>query len=779
MASNLAIDLEKFPILKGGVNQRVKHDSAEKQVSGRAVYTDDIPEPRGLSHIYIAQSIKAHALIKKLDISKVRSAPGVICVLSAEDIPGDNDFGYMEVGDDKVFADGKVECIGQSLFAVAAENINSARKAAKLAVVEYEDLEPVITIDQAMEKESFLAKPITLKQGDSDKALKEAPERLQGEIASGAQDHFYLEGQVSMAIVKEDGDVHVYSSTQDPSAVQFQLARILALPVSMINVEVRRMGGGFGGKETQAIPYAAIAALMAIKTGAPAKVRLDRDDDMIMTGKRHDAFSRYDVGFDNEGRIVGLDLHVALRAGMSFDQTIPVLYRCMLHCDNAYYLENVTIQGYPCKTNTVSEVAFRGFGTPQAYVLIERIIDRIAFHLDKDPLEIRKANFYGINDRNVTPYDWTIKDNVVHRITKELEESSDYKQRRKDIRKFNAKSQWLKKGIAMVSIKYSVGFGAKHLNQAGALIHIYQDGSIQLNHGGTEMGQGVNIKVAQVVAEVLQVDVEKIKITATTTEKVPNTSATAASTGADLNGAAAFNAAKIIKDRLIDFASKYFRVNKELVLFQPNTVKIGSHALLFSEFIELAYMNKIHLSAAGFYQNPLIEFDFEKVSGRPFHYSAYGSSVTEVMIDTLTGELDITRIDILHDVGKSLNPAIDYGQLEGGFIQGAGWLTTEEVIWDEAGELKTHAPSTYKIPVCSDRPADFRMKLVEWNQNVEETVFRSKAIGEPPLTMAVSVFNAITDAVSSVADYKVCPDLDAPATPERILMAVKELRAGA
>ncbi|HUL09544.1 MAG TPA: xanthine dehydrogenase molybdopterin binding subunit [Candidatus Acidoferrum sp.] len=762
--------------VKGGVHNAVAHDSAHKHVSGAAVYVDDIPEPPGTLQLYAAQSDRAHARIRRMDLSEVRAAPGVVAVLTAADIPGSNDVSPIGKHDDPIFATGLVEFAGQVLFAVAAETIDAARAAAKLAIVEYDDLEPILSVEDALTKQSFVLDSYEMRRGDAAGALASAPHRLWGRIDIGGQDHFYLEGQVSLAIPMEDGDVLVHCSTQHPSEVQHLIAHALDRPSNAVTVEVRRMGGGFGGKETQAAQWAIIAALVAVNTGRAAKFRLDRDDDMIMTGKRHPFRVDYNVGFDDTGRIRGIEFVQAADCGFSADLSGAIADRAMFHADNGYYLDNVHITSYRCKTNLVSNTAFRGFGGPQGMMGIEQVIDAIARRLNKDPLEIRKRNLYGKGERNVTPYHMTVDDNILPELIAALETSSEYWGRREQIRAFNAASPYLKKGLALTPVKFGISFTTTHLNQAGALLHVYTDGSVHLNHGGTEMGQGLFIKVAQVVAEELQIDLDRIKITATNTGKVPNTSATAASSGSDINGMAALAAARTIKERLTAFAAEKFGVPTAEVAFLPNRVRIGAEEMPFADLAKQAWMARISLSATGYYATPKIHYDRATASGRPFYYFAYGAAASEVIVDTLTGEYKTTRVDILHDVGSSLNPAVDLGQIEGGFIQGMGWLTSEELWWDDKGRLRTHAPSTYKIPACSDRPADFRIKLVDGRPNREETIYRSKAVGEPPLMLAISVFRALSDAVASIADYRLLPDLDAPATPERVLMAVEDIQ---
>ena len=767
--------------IDGGVRAAQRHDSGEKHVSGEAIYVDDMREPPGTLHIYIAMSERAHAVVKRLELERVRAQPGVAIVLTAKDVPGVNDVSPF-AGDDPVFADGLVQYHGQSLFAVAADTMAEARGAARLAVVEYEDKSALLTVDEAMQAKSFLEPPCSMERGDARAAIAAAPHMLEGRFYVGGQEHFYLEGQVAFAVPGEDEEVTLHCSSQHPSEIQHKVARVLGVPNHAVTVEVRRMGGGFGGKESQGNLPAAVAALVAKLTGRPAKCCYDRDDDMMITGKRHDFRIDYRVGFDGEGRILGIEFEQAARCGMSIDLSLAIADRAMFHADNAYYLPAVRITSYRCKTHTQSNTAFRGFGGPQGMAAMEHVIEEIAHVLACDPLDVRRSNFYDpmgarpVAPRNLTPYSQTVEDCVIEEIVEELEASSEYRRRRREIREWNALSPVLKRGIALTPVKFGISFTNTMMNQAGALVHVYADGSIALNHGGTEMGQGLNTKVAQVVAEEFQVDIARIKITATHTGKVPNTSATAASSGSDLNGMAARGAAQTIKGRLAAFLAERYQAHESDVLFRPNRIHIKDHELSFDEAVGEAYRARIHLSATGFYATPKIHWDRASGRGRPFFYFAYGAAVSEVAIDTLTGENRILRTDILHDVGQSLNPAIDLGQVEGGFVQGAGWLTMEELVWDARGRLLTHAPSTYKIPACSDRPIDLRMKLWDKGRNPEETIYRSKAVGEPPLMLAISVLMALTDAVASVGDYQVYPALDAPATPERVLTAIERIK---
>ena len=760
---------------RGTAGEPIRHDSAHLHVSGEAAYTDDILEARGTLHAAFGLSQRAHARIKSMDLSGVRAASGVVAVLTAADVPGENNVGPI-LHDDPILAAGEVQFLGQPIFLVVAESVDAARRAARLGIVEYEDLPAILTIEDALAKESFVIPSVTLQRGDWRAALAAAPHRLKGGFRIGGQEQFYLEGQVAYAVPKEDGDVLVYSSTQHPGEVQLQVAHALGVEAHRVVVECRRMGGGFGGKETQASHPACATALAARVTGRPVKLRYDRDDDITITGKRHDYLVEYEVGFDGTGRIAGIDLMFASRCGFSADLSGPVNDRTVMHADNAYYLPAVRIVSHRCKTNTQSNTAFRGFGGPQGMLAIEYVLDEVARALDLDPLAARRANFYGPG-RDVTPYDMRVEDFIADRLFDELAGSSDYAARRAAIRKWNAASPVVKRGIAMTPVKFGISFTATFYNQASALVHVYTDGSVLLNHGGTEMGQGLFTKVAQVVAHELGLDLDRVKVSATDTGKIPNASATAASSGTDLNGKAAQAAAAAIKARLVAFAAERFQVPQEAVRFGANHVEVGDvKRFKFSELARLAYLARVQLWASGFYKTPKIYYDPKTLKGRPFYYFAYGAAVSEVAIDTLTGETRLLRADILHDVGRSLNPAIDLGQVEGGFVQGMGWLTTEELRWNDGGRLMTHAPSTYKIPVASDVPADFRVQLWAGGENAEDSIHRSKAVGEPPLMLAISVFQAIKDAVASVSGYKRSPLLNAPATPEEVLRAVDAVK---
>jgi xanthine dehydrogenase large subunit len=756
------------------IHQALPHDSAALHVSGEARYVDDLPEPPGTLYAAFGVSSETHATIVALDLGPVRQAEGVVAVLTAADIPGANNIGPV-LPDEPALAAELVQFRGQPIFAVAATSVELARRAARLAKIEYQPLEPVVTIEQALEKRQFVVPTVTCERGHVS-GLQGAVFRLRGELRCGAQEHFYLEGQVALALPGERGEMLVHSSTQHPTEIQHLVAAALGVPDAAVTVELRRLGGGFGGKETQAAVYAVAAALLARATGRPVKFRADRDDDIIGTGKRHDFLYHYDVGFDRQGRIEALDLMLASRCGLSADLSAAVNDRAVYHCDNAYFLQNVRIVSHRCKTNTVSSTAFRGFGGPQGMFAVEAVIAAIARRLGIDALDVRRLNLYGNAPRDVTHYGMTLKDNVLPELFAELETRSQYRERREAVKAFNASSALFKRGLALTPVKFGIAFTSQSMNQAGALVHLYTDGSVHLNHGGTEMGQGLMIKVAQIVAAELEVDMERVQITATSTGKVPNTSPTAASSGTDINGEAARDACRTLKQRLAQYCADTYRVRPEEILFSRNQVSVGStKTLSFTQLVREAFLARVSLSATGYWRTPEIQFDRERWRGTPFYYFAYGAAVSEVVIDVLTGESRLLRADILHDVGRSLNPAIDRGQIEGGFIQGMGWLTMEEVVWDDQGRLLTHAPSTYKIPVASDCPPVFNVWLWEKGENVRDIAHRSKAVGEPPLMLALSVFHAIYDAIGATSNSRDPVPLEAPATPENILKAIHEL----
>ncbi len=750
------------------------HESAALHVSGEAVYTDDIPELRGTVYAALGLSAKAHARIVSMDLEAVRRAPGVVAVYTARDIPGENNCGPV-LHDDPLLADGLAQYIGQPLFVVVGRTVDAARRAARLGRIEYDDLPAILTPRQAKAEGARVLPDLRLYNGDPEKALAAAPHRIRDTFECKGQEQFYLEGQISYAVPREGHGMLVWCSTQHPSEMQAVVGHALGWQAHQVQIECRRMGGGFGGKESQSALFACLASVCAHHLRRPVKLRVDRDDDFMITGKRHGFYYEYDVGFDDEGRILGVKLDMTLNAGFSADLSEAVASRAICHFDNAYYVPDVELRAMCGKTHTQSNTAFRGFGGPQGALMMEVIIERIGRQLGKDPLDVRRLNFYGVDTRNVTPYGQLVEGNLLEPLVDELEASSEYRARREAVRAFNAASPVLKKGIALTPVKFGISFNVPAFNQAGALVHIYRDGSVLVNHGGTEMGQGLNTKVAQVVANTLGLDLECVRVTATDTTKVANTSATAASTGTDLNGKAAEDAALQLRARLADFAARKYGGKPEEVTFAYRQVDVNGQTIAFARLVDEAYWDRVQLWSDGFYKTPGITWDKATMHGSPFYYYAYGASVSEVVVDTLTGEWKLLRADLLHDVGASINPAIDLGQVEGGFIQGMGWLTTEELWWDAQGRLMTHAPSTYKIPAISDCPRDFRVKLYKAS-NPKETVHRSKAVGEPPLLLAFSVYNAIREAVAAVGDGRTEPALDAPATPEAILAAIEGLR---
>ena len=800
------------------MGKALPHDAAPLHVTGQARYVDDLPLASAL-HLAFGLSTVAHGEITGIDLSAVKAAPGVVAVLSAEELPDMPDCS-PSAHDEPMLAAGTVHYVGQPVFLVIADSHLAARKAARLGKVTYRELPALLTVDDALAANSrFEQGPVVWAKGDAARAIEGAPRVVEGSFEVGGQEHFYLEGQVAAVVPMEGGDVVVHSSTQHPTEVQHKVAHALHLPMSAVRVEVRRMGGGFGGKESQGNALAIACAVAARLTGRPCRMRYDRDDDMVITGKRHDLRISYRAGVDDEGRILGLEFTHLFRCGWSQDLSLPVADRAMLHADNCYHLPHVRIESHRLKTNTCSATAFRGFGGPQGMVGIERVLDHVAFVVGREPLEVRKANFYrGMADPGdasppgppedisekkkaasgedltsrgaagpvgshelpadarvqTTPYHMPVEDFIGHELVAELERSSDYRARKAAIAEWNARSPVLKRGIALTPVKFGISFTLTWLNQAGALVHLYQDGSIALNHGGTEMGQGLFQKVAQVTASVFGVDASVVKITATDTGKVPNTSATAASSGADLNGMAAKAAAETIRGRLAEFIAEKHQVKPSTVKFVDGTVKVAGEVYDWARVVAWAYQARVSLSSTGYYATPKIIWDRVKGTGRPFFYFAYGAAVTEVVIDRLTGENRILRADLLHDTGTSLNPALDIGQVEGAYVQGAGWLTTEELVWDGQGRLATHAPSTYKIPACSDRPDVFNVAL--WGRaNREDSVGKSKAVGEPPFMLGISALYALSDAVAACGDGSVYPALDAPATAERVLMAVRRV----
>lgn len=758
------------------VGRPVKHDSAHLHVQGAAAYIDDMPEPEGTLHVAPGYADITAGAIKSINLDAVHQSDGVVAVLTAQDIPGVNDCSPA-LGDDLILAQNEIEFHGQVIFAVVATTRHLARVAATKAVIDTVPAQPIVSAEEGKARDQHLLPPYAFRRGDPEACLQSSPARVGEAFKIGGQEHFYLEGQIALAVPGDDQEMTVYSSSQHPAEVQHTVAKMLDVPDAAITCACRRMGGGFGGKESQAAQWAALAALAAFKTGRPAKMRLDRDDDMRLTGKRHDFDCSYEAGFDKKGILEAVSVTLTARCGNSADLSTGVIDRAMFHADNAYYFPNAHIQSERIRTNTVSNTAFRGFGGPQGMVFAERMMEAIALKTGRDPLDIRVDNLYR-EGADVTPYGMQVCDNIMPELLSRLEASSDYRNRRSKIAAFNSKNQYLKKGLALTPVKFGISFTLKHLNQAGALVHVYGDGSVQLNHGGTEMGQGLYVKVAQVVADVFGIDLDRVMITATRTDKVPNASPTAASSGSDLNGMAAFKAASIIRDRMRKLAAHLYHCDEDAVEFADNSVICGETTVAFAELARMAILERVSLSSTGYYATPNITWDRDSATGQPFLYFAYGAACSEVTIDTLTGEMKLDQVDILHDVGHSLNPAIDIGQIEGGFVQGLGWLTTEELVFDSNGILRTHAPSTYKIPTASDLPEHFNVALMPPTGHQADTIHKSKAVGEPPVMLAISVYAAILNAVSSTlktGDTEL-PPLNAPATPEAILTALQQVK---
>ncbi len=801
------------------VTKPLPHDAAPLHVAGTARYVDDIPTPKGSLHLAFGISAIAKGRITAMDLSAVKSAEGVVAVMTAEDLPFANDVS-PSIHDEPLLSDGTVHYVGQPVFLVVATSHLAARKAARLGKIDYSQETAILTIEDALAADSrFEEGPRIYAKGDADAAISGSAHVIEDTFEIGGQEHFYLEGQAALAVPNEGADMLVHSSTQHPTEIQHKVADALGVPMHAVRVETRRMGGGFGGKESQGNALAVACAVAARATGKACKMRYDRDDDMVITGKRHAFRISYKAGFDEHGHIQGVSfLHYAI-CGWAQDLSLPVADRAMLHSDNAYLLPNARIESHRLKTNTQSATAYRGFGGPQGMVGIERVMDHAAHALGMDPVELRRRNYYepahapvleqpeaakkplghvdptedltslGAVEQvttpppvrpvpeggNTTPYGMEVTDFELHGMTDKLLKTSDYAARKAAIAKWNSENKVVKKGIAFSPVKFGISFTLTHLNQAGALVHVYQDGSVHLNHGGTEMGQGLFQKVAQVAASRFGIPLEMVKITATDTAKVPNTSATAASSGSDLNGMAVKAACDTIRDRMADYLAEQHQTDAASVTFSDGHVEVGEERYSFAEAAALSYQGRVSLSATGFYKTPKIEWDRIKGRGRPFFYFAYGASITEVAVDTLTGENRILRTDIVHDAGASLNPALDIGQVEGAYVQGAGWLTTEELVWDDKGNLRTHAPSTYKIPACSDRPDVFNVAL--WDaENREDTIYRSKAVGEPPFMLGISAWLALSNAVAACGgDY---PALDAPATAEEVWKSVRKLRGG-
>jgi xanthine dehydrogenase large subunit len=760
------------------------HDSAHLHVTGDAIYVNDIDSSEQTLFGKVIYSKYAHARIKNIDISKALLIKKVHAVITFKDIPGKNNMGAI-IHDEPCLAEEEVNFIGQAIALIAGENKEVCLEAEKAIIIDYEPLEAILDIETAIEKNNLLAPPRKIERGNPDEALNSSEFKIKDTLYIGGQEHWYLETQSCLCIPGESGEMQVYSSTQNPTETQLIVAEVLDIDSKDVIVEAKRLGGGFGGKETQGNHVACWSALLAQKTKRPVKMQLSRDDDQIITGKRHRFIINYEAGFNNDGQIEAVLFDQNSDAGAATDLSMAILERAMLHAENCYYIPNIRIIGKAWKTNLPSNTAFRGFGGPQGIAAMETIIDKIARILKKDPLEIRFINYYRINTHNITPYNQLITNNRLFVIQDKLIESSDYWSRRKEINLFNDKNKIFKKGIALTPVKFGISFTTSFLNQAGALVLIYKDGTVLVNHGGTEMGQGIYTKIRQIASSELGISSDNIKISPTNTSKIPNTSPTAASSGTDLNGMAVKNAIDILKGRISEIVTAELNKNlennltkQEDIIFENNIIFDSFHTerfLSFKEAVSKAYINQISLSSTGFYKTPDVNFDRERGIGKPFHYFSYGMAVSEVMIDTLTGNHKIIRTDILHDCGDSINIEIDKGQIAGGFIQGVGWCTTEELKYDKAGNLLNHSPDTYKIPTVQDIPDDFRIDLLQGFSN-DNTIRKSKAIGEPPLMLCFSVWLAIKDAISSIGQHQAEPEFSLPATNETILLSIESLK---
>jgi len=791
------------------VGKAIPHESAVEHVTGSALYTDDLlGRYPGLLHAWPVQAPHAHARILKLDVSGAYSVPSVVKVLTAQDVPGKNDSG---VRDDEPIFPSEVMYYAQAVCWVLGEAEEAARLGAEKVQVEYEPLPAIINLKDAVAQGSFQGSTLHAKRGDAEAALREAPRVLEGELEHGGQEHFYLETHATIAHLDEAGTLFLQCSTQHPAETQAVMSYVLGIPKNQIVVQCLRMGGGFGGKESQANPWAAAAALGAYLTKRPVRTRLNRLQDMTLSGKRHPFYSRWKVGFNDEGQLLALQMELYADGGWSLDLSEPVLARAVVHADNAYYIPHMDVLGKVCKTHKTSQTAFRGFGGPQGMLFIEDIVDRVARTLGLPPHVVRERNFYGTgaeeqggglslpplltgedSQRGVggidsepnpetytTHYGEIIKDyERIGLIWEDLKASSNFEQRRAEIEAFNAKNPHQKRGLAITPVKFGISFNLTAYNQAGALVLVYQDGSVQVNHGGTEMGQGLHTKMMQVAAHTLGIPLGQVRLMPTRTDKVPNTSATAASSGADLNGGAVKDACEKLKGRLAAVAAQEFGVNAQDIVFEDGKIwSIWSpdKTLKFSEVVKKAYNQRVQLFADGFYRTPGLHWDKNKMWGKPFHYFAFGASVSEVEVDGFTGAYSIRRVDILHDVGDSLSPLVDQGQVEGGFIQGLGWLTLEDLRWDARGQVATRSASTYKLPSFSELPEVFNVRLLPRATN-SDVVYGSKAVGEPPLMLAFSVREALRDAVAAFGEGGMV-ELASPATPEAVYWAIERVRA--
>ncbi len=741
------------------VGQAIEHESAALHVTGHALYTDDlVGRHHGVLHAHPVQAPHAHARITRLDTSSAHDVPGVVRVLTASDVPGINDAGIKH--DEPLFPD-EVQYFGHAVCWVLGETLEAARRGALAVEVDYEPLPAILTVVEAIEAASYQGMAPVMARGDAETALASAAHVFEGEIDFAGQEHFYLETHCALATVDENGQVFVQSSTQHPTETQEITAHVLGLPSNRVTVQCLRMGGGFGGKEMQPHGLAAVAALGATLTGRPVRLRLTRQQDMTMTGKRHGFHATWRVGFDDGLRIVGLDATLTSDGGWSLDLSEPVLSRALCHVDNAYWVPDIRVQGRIARTNKTSQTAFRGFGGPQGMLVIEDILGRCAPLLGAEPDDLRRRNFYV--EGQTTPYGQPVRHPERMVLAwNQVRESATYDERLREVRTFNEEHPHAKRGLAITPVKFGISFNFTAFNQGGALVHVYKDGSVLINHGGTEMGQGLHTKMLQVAATALGLPLSKVRLAPTRTDKVPNTSATAASAGADLNGGAVKNACEQILGRLTE-------------------LRAANPEASWEELVRLAYHARIQLWSAGFYRTEGLIWDVTTMTGSPFKYFAYGAAVAEVEVDGFTGAYDLRRVDIVHDVGDSLSPLVDLGQVEGGFVQGAGWLTLEDLRWDTSdkptrGRLSTQSASTYKLPSFSETPTEFHVKLLE-HAHEDGAVYGSKAVGEPPLMLAFSVREALRAACAAFGPPGVSVELASPATPEAVYWALDEARS--
>ena len=764
------------------VGKQVPHDSAVGHVTGEALFVDDLPSAKNeLIVDYIASPV-AHGKIKSLNYEELAKLDGIVEVFTHADIPGHNLYGPV-IKDERFLAEDIVEYVGQPIAIIAGESRRAIRQAKKHTLLEIQELTPVFTIDEAIKAKQFIGVPRTFKQGNFDKAWRESKHKLTGTFVSNGQEQFYLESQAALAWPGEYGEIQVHSSSQNPTEIQEVVAEALGLGFHEVVCVCKRMGGGFGGKETQAVIPAVMAALVAAKTQRPARVAYSKDDDMRSTGKRHPYKIHYKAAFTSEGKITGVKFDIYSNGGAAADLSTAIMERTLFHSENAYFIPNLVFNGTICKTNFPPNTAFRGFGGPQGMANIENVIQEIAIYLKKDALEVRRLNCYSHHERNVTPYGQIVQNHILPEIIDQLAKTSEYRKRMTGVEEFNRQSTTHLRGLALTPMKFGISFTTKFLNQGNALVNVYKDGTVQVSTGGTEMGQGLNTKIRQLVADEFAISYDDVRMMITSTEKNNNTPPTAASAGTDLNGFAAVNACQKIRSNLSAFASRYFASEElgldhsvEHICFEESSVfddRTPDKTLSFRELVQLAFMDRVSMGARGFYRTPEINFNRDIEKGEPFFYYTTGAAVSEVLIDRFTGYLKLERSDLLMDIGESINPGIDRGQIIGGFIQGVGWVTNEDLRYSDKGELLSYSPTTYKIPNIQDLPEIFNVDTIS-NPHHQINIRRSKAVAEPPLMLCLSVWIAVKHALSFVQNG-VSPQLNLPATGEEILRRLTEL----